>query len=309
VQRVLALLGAVALIVGAIAIRQVIAGDDDGGGGGGGGNGGGGDDTVVLACVSELEEACRAMASDEEAVDVVVEDAGDTMDKLVAGDSGYDGWVTLAPWPEIVAFDRPQDALGSPSAPAASAELVLAVPDTATPCGDLPVTWRCLGDNAANVGLPPRTSATGLLLVGNAATGYFGRSDIATNDFEGDPAFDDWLDAITANDRSADPLSELLRAFPPTRTFDTVGTTIADYEREVPGSRADGRLPLVEPEPLATANVVVVPVVGSDGEDEVASLAASSAMAEALSDAGWLVGGDDATGLPPSGVLYDLLTR
>jgi hypothetical protein len=301
VQRVLALLGAVALVVAAIAIRQLIVGDDGGDGGdGGGGNGDGGD--VVVACVSELEDACRAMAA-EEGVAVVVEDAGDTMDKLVAGDSGYDGWITLDPWPEIVGFDRPEDALGPPSEPVASAELLLAVPDTASPCDDQPVTWKCLGERGADVGLPPRTSATGLLLVGNAATGYFGTSEIATNDF--DPAFEDWLDTITANDGSSDPLRELLRAFPPALVFDTVGTTEAQYDAEVTGTRADGHLPAVEPEPLATANVVVVPVNGG----AVADVAGSPEFLDALADSGWLVAGADPTGLPSAGVLYDLLTR
>jgi hypothetical protein len=300
VQRLLALLGAVALVAGAIAIRQLLVDDDNGGGGGGGGGNGDGGEFVV-ACVSELEDACRAMAA-EEGVEVVVEDAGDTMDKLVAGDAGYDGWITLAPWAEIVEFARPEDALGTPSQPTASTELVLAVPDTSDVCDPDP-TWLCLGDTAADVGLPPRTTAIGLLLVGNAATGYFGTSDIATNDFT--PEFDDWLGNLTANDGSSDPLRELLRAFPPTLVFDAVGTTGAQYEQEVPGSRAADRLPAVDPDPLATANVVVVPVDGGD----VADLASSAALIDALTESGWSQGGPDATGLPSSGVLYDLLTR
>jgi hypothetical protein len=302
VQRVLALLGAVALVVGAIAIRQLIVGDDDGeGNGGSGGGGNGGDASVVLACVSELEAACRAL-EDRGGVEVVVEDAGATMDKLVAGESGYDGWVTLAPWPEVVAFDNPEDALGTPSPPVASAELVLAVPDTSDVCDPEP-TWRCLGDTAAAVGLPPQTTATGLLLVGNAVTGYFGRSDIATNDFT--PEFDEWLDRITANDGSPDPLRELLRAFPPTLVFDAVGTTSAQYGQEVPGSRAEGRVPAVEPDPLAVATVVVVPIEGGDVDD----VASEDAFVEALTESGWTAGGPDTTGLPSAGVLYDLLSR
>jgi hypothetical protein len=295
VQRVFALVGAVALIVAAVAIRQLIVGDD--GENSDGGDGNRDDDGVVVACVSELEAACRAMG-----VEVVVEAAGDTMDKLVAGNSGYDGWVTVSPWDEIVGFDQPEDALGSPSAPVASTEIVLAVPDTADVCDPEP-TWLCLGDKAARVGLPPRTSALGLLMVGNAATGYFGRSNIATNDFT--PEFEDWLDNITANDGSPDPLRGLLRAFPPTRTFDAVGTTQGEWDQAVPGSRADGRLPAFDPEPLATANVVVVPVDGGD----VAGLADSRALVESLTESGWTEGGPDTTGLPPSGVLYDLLTR
>jgi hypothetical protein len=302
VQRVLALLGAVALILGAIGIRQLIAGDGDGSDNGDGGGDGG--DTAVVACVSELEAACEAMAAAEDGVEVVVEDAGETRDKLVAGDSGYDGWLTFAPWPEVVGFDRPEDALGAATAPIASTELVLAAPtSTQQPCSGTDATWRCLGDTAAKVGLPPPTTGLGLLLLGNAATGYFGRSDIATNDFT--PEFEEWLSRITANNRSDDPLADLLRAYPPTRIYDAVGTGRAQYDDTVPGSRAEDALPFVAPDPLATATVVVVPVNGGD----VAGVATSDALVDALVESGWSEGGPDDTGLPNPGVMYDLSTR
>ncbi len=302
----LALLGAVALVVAAIAIRQLITGDDDGGGGGGGG--GDGDDTIVMACVTELEGACRALAADADGVDVVIEDAGETMDKLVAGDSGYDGWITFEPWPEVVAIDEPEDALGTPSGPVVSTELALVVPDTAAPCGSgQPVGWRCLGDAGANVGIPARTSGLGLLLLGNAASNYFGTSDFATNDF--DPAFDDWLDVITDNSGQGDPFAELLVAFPPTRVFDAVGTTTARFDDDVPGSRADGRLDPVDTDPVASADVVVVPIAGSGDEERVTELADEPALVDALVETGWSAGGADDTGLPSGGVLYALLSR
>ena len=264
------------------------------------------DGSTVLACVVELEDVCRDLAAAEDGVELVVEDAGDTMDALVAGGSGYDGWVTLAPWSEVVGFEEPADAPGAPSPPVASTEMLLAVPNGAAPCGDQPVGWRCLGDQPGRVGLPPRTTALGLLLVGNAASGYFGRADIATNDFETDPGFDDWLDNLTS-DSSADPLSELLRAFPPTRVFESVGTTRASFDRQVPPSRASDQIDVVEPDPLARAEVVVVPIAGGDDE-RVAELAGSPALADSLTELGWGEPPDD-TGLPNAGVLYDLLTR
>lgn len=304
-QRVLALVGAIALVVAAVAIRQLIAGED---GGNGSGGGGGDDDATVVACLTELEDACRDLAADADGIEVVVEDAGDTMAKLTAGDSGYDGWITFEPWPEVVAIDEPEDALGAPSGPVASTELVLVVPDTADPCpGADPVTWRCLGDTGAKVGLPPRTTGVGLLLVGNAASGYFGRTDFATNDF--DPAFDQWLDVVTGNPGRGDPFDELLLAFPPTLVFDAVGTTSARFDDEVPGSRADGRLEPVEPDPLAEATVVVVSVAGSGNEERVAELADDPALVDALAASGWSDGGPDDTGLPSAGVLYALLNR
>src|SRR5688500_817190 len=56
VQRVLAVVGAVVLIVAAIAVRQLITGGDDEGNGGNGGDGG---DRFVVACVTELGRACE----------------------------------------------------------------------------------------------------------------------------------------------------------------------------------------------------------------------------------------------------------
>jgi hypothetical protein len=300
---VLALLGAAALIFGAIAVRNVFFDDDNGGGGGGGGG------DVVLACVTELEDACRALAADDEAVSIVVEDAEATLQALTAGDTDYDGWLTLDPWPAIVGEGRPAQVVGDPTEPVASTEMVIAVPDGADPCPGIQIEWKCLGDRGARVGLPPRSTALGLLLVGNAASGYFGSVDIATNDMDADPAFDDWLARITANSRSDDPLAELLRVFPPTLLFDAVGTTNGRFDTEVSGSRADGRIGALEPDPLARANVVLAPVQGADDAERITDLAGNEALRDALAEAGWETGGDQPPNLPSAGVLYQLRTR
>lgn len=95
-RSVLALVLAVAMIAGALVIR-----------GGRGGDAGllGGDDTLSVVCASELEAACRALGDD---VEVVVEPAGVTAASLSAADATVDAdaWLTLAPWPEIVAGNR-----------------------------------------------------------------------------------------------------------------------------------------------------------------------------------------------------------
>jgi hypothetical protein len=64
---------------------------------------------------------------------------------------------------------------------------------------------------------------------------------------------------------------------------------------------------VVEPDPLARAEVVVVPIAGGDDE-RVAELAGSPALADSLTELGWDEPSDD-TGLPNAGVLYELLTR
>lgn len=298
-KQLLALLGAAALILGAIAVRGLFFDDDGGSGGGGGDN----DDVVTLVCVSELEDACRAAAGDDDSIAVVVEDAGTTLEKLTAGDTDYDGWLTLDPWPEVVAVGQPVQALGAPSEPLASTELLIAVPGTAQPCAG-EVDWRCLGESDADVGLPPRTGALGLLLLGNAVSGYFGRVEVATNDF--DAAFDAWFESITSNSGEADPLSELLLFFPPTLRFQAVGTSRAEFDEEVPD---DVPLDPVVPDPTARANVVFAPVAGADGAERAAELAGADSVRDALTDAGWDGGDEGPANLPSAGLLYALLTR
>ena len=90
-SRVLALLGAVALIVVAVVVRAVVL-DDDGGAGA--------DDpdrALVVACVPELEVACNAI---DAATDVVVERPDQTIARLAAGEE-VDAWVTFDPWPAM----------------------------------------------------------------------------------------------------------------------------------------------------------------------------------------------------------------
>ncbi len=296
----LAVLGAVALVVIAVVVRGMIDGDGVGGVSGDGG-------PVTVACIVELRDPCRALAASDADVDVVVEAAGTTLDKLTAGATGYDGWVTLDPWPSVAGEDRPAQALGEPTEPIASTELVIVSPDTAEPCaGD--VTWRCLGDAGANVGLPDRTGALGLLLVANAASDYFDKvDDLATNDFNEDPQFDGWLDRLTA-DTTSDPLGDLLLAFPPTLVFDAVGTSRAQVAADV-GSRVVDRLVVVAPDPAGRAHVVIAPVRGADGAEAVTELADDAGFLDALTDAGWERGATGSTNLPRAGVLYVLLTR
>jgi hypothetical protein len=249
------------------------------------------------------------MADDDGAVSIVVEDAEVTLDALTAGGTDYDGWLTFDPWPAVVGEGRPAQSLGDSSETLASTELIIAVPDGGDPCPGTQVEWRCLGERGANVGLPPRATALGLLLVGNAASGYFGTVDIATNDFDADPAFDDWLAQITANDRSDDPLTALLRGYPPKLLFDAVGATSAEFDTEVTGSRADGLIGPIEPDPLARANVVLAPVRGADDAERVADLTGNEALLAALADAGWGDDGDEPANLPSAGVLYQLRER
>jgi hypothetical protein len=149
------------------------------------------------------------------------------------------------------------------------------------------------------VGLPPLTSGTGLLLFANAVSGFFGRADVATNDFN-DDAFATWRVKVrNASNASTDPFTTFVQQFP--AAFSAVGATHADALAKV-GARAD-EIAAFAPVPPATAVVVLAPV----GAGDVGGLARDAALTGALKDAGWTTGGrDTATGLPDAGLLLAL---
>src|SRR3954471_5197216 len=62
--------------------------------------------TLRLTCVEELADACQQL----DRATVTVESAGTTADRLTAlgpgEDPGFDGWLTVGPWPEMVDIAR-----------------------------------------------------------------------------------------------------------------------------------------------------------------------------------------------------------
>ncbi|MCI0344973.1 MAG: hypothetical protein L0221_05930, partial [Chloroflexi bacterium] len=193
----LAVLVAAALVIGAVLIRRAIDDDSDDGGS----NGGGGDGTLTIACAVELEAVCATLSAELDGLDVRVEDASSTVDTLASGTATeLDGWLTFAPWPEVAELEaggrdvlRDEETVGSTRlAIVVWNDRRAALEATACPDG---VDWRCLGDasgrtytelgaaeipGTVKVGLPPPDSAIGLLVLGGAVTGYFGRTDVGT---------------------------------------------------------------------------------------------------------------------------------
>jgi hypothetical protein len=305
VTRALAVVAAIAMVGLSLFIRSRI---DDGGDGGGSGDGG---STVVLACVPELSDACARLAADN--VEIRIADAGATAKSL----TGIDGWVTLDPWPAIAGVSAaPVRVASSPLVIAAVAERAKVLE---AHCGGT-VGWKCLGDNLGvpwssiggqvqwgdvKVGVPKRSTASGLLIVGNAASGYFGRADIATNDFDADDGFGPWYAKVKRAEQSSDPFLPFIQQFP--ASFSAVGV-IEAKERAGVGSRTSD-VEVIRPSPEASAVVVVVPVTASR-EGRVRSLARSGAFRDELRAEGWTVDGvPDSNGLPDPGVLTALSTR
>lgn len=300
-KRLLAVLGAVTMIGGAVLVRGLLDGD---GGGGSGGSDGGGDGATHLVCVPELEAACQALADEDDSITFDVEDAGTTAARLTAPDfrptdSDIDGWLTLNPWPGLVELRRDinQDApvLGDPTDVLATSPLDLIGPterlgtltgDVCDAPAETPV-WRCLGDHAGdswagltggdpawgtvNVGFPdPTESATGLLVLGQASAEYFDALDgrtFARNDF--DASFSSWLGAIAESSpnlpsTAGTPLDQLLQYGE--SSWDAVGDLDWTADAKVRGSRDEGDL-TVTYSSFMLAEAVAVPVRGHDLPD------------------------------------------
>jgi hypothetical protein len=319
-RRALALLAAAAMIAGAVLIRshldeksarQSVATRSSVTG------------PLTIVCVTELENECNAIKTDHPDVITQVEDAATTAQRLAKGDDHVDGWLTMEPWPDIT-NELASTAVFATATPIASSPLIITMVKErevvlAPNCPGGMVAWKCLGDYVGRpwtdvtggvaswgnitVGNPPLTSATGLLLFGNAVTGYFGRTDIATNDFANDDAFNAWRARMKTTFMETDPFIAFVTQLP--AKFAAVGVTTAEEQTNV-GAQAD-KVVVLNPAPQATAVVTMAPVAGGDRGQQVQRLAEGKALGEALKQEGWAVGQIPAeTGLPSAGVLLAL---
>jgi len=333
VKAVAALAAALALIVAAVLVRDALDDDGDSPGGSSAGH------DITLVCPTDLADACAELEDD---VTVRVERASVTADRLAAAadadEADADVWLAPAPWAAVVADARERAGapalVGETSAVIGRSPVVLVMWDDrataleAGACGG-PVEWRCLGDVAdrpwdtvggqsswgrVNVGLTDPETATGLVVLGGAASGYFDTADYAANDLDGE--FSGWLGALAAQAGSAaaDVVNEML-----TRgagQFSAVGALEADAL-----AAADrNSVRVIYPSPVATADLVAIPI--GDAEGAAGDIAGNGDLRRALADAGWRVDGEalaagvdrglelpaDDT-LPGGGVLGALLAR
>ncbi len=317
-RRVLAVVAAIAMVAGSLALRSRLdkkSADQA--------------QVLRLTCATELESPCMALSDDDTRIKVTVEPAGTTADRLATsdGDIGLDGWLTTAPWPDIVNQERRAHSLEplfAPSRPTlARSPLVIAVwkdraAALATRC-PVGVQWRCLGEAvetsggwAAIGGSPewgpvkvghgsPASDGVGLLVLGQAVGSWFGRSDVSTADLD-DGDFQGWFAglerAVPASPTS--PLETMLvtgRA-----AFDAVGTTEAEAGPLLSRSARGKDIDLLYPSPMATADIVLaIPVGDAKVPATLRGVVGGSAGRRALASAGWRVDGEAKTpGRPDS---------
>ena len=99
-KRIGAVALAVALVVGAVVLRRIV---DDHSGGSGSSSTDSGPATTTVVCIPELETACRALTSADDSLELTIEPAGTTYDRVVKDPGSAPAvWVTLDPWPAMV---------------------------------------------------------------------------------------------------------------------------------------------------------------------------------------------------------------
>jgi hypothetical protein len=324
VRRVLAVVAAAAMVAGSLALRSRLDRRETER-----------SQVLRLTCSAELEAACRQLEEGgDERLQVSVEAAGATADRLVASDTdpGLDGWLVTAPWPDMVDVQREARArrplFGDDRPVLGRSPLVLVVAKERAGvlgprCPGGTVGWRCLGEAAAAGGgweavggrpewgpvkpghASPESDGVGALVLGQAVAAWFGRTDLSTVDLEDEP-FQRWFAGLerAVPPSASSPLTTLLVAGP--AAVDAVGTTEAEAGPLVARSARRDSLTLLYPSPMATADVVLATVAGGGTSESVARAVGGDAGKEALAAAGWRVDGHkrvegvpDSPPLPP----------
>ena len=271
-QRVLAVLGAVVIVLVAVVVRGAI--DDDGDGADGGASDA--DDQVLVACDTDLEEYCTALTGlsgrfVEESATTSLGILGGALDEV-------DVWITTDVWFELTR-GRAEGEIGTAEILASSPVVAAVDPDRAGAVSSLcegQAIWRCLGDHAGapwaslggettwgalDTGLPDADTAMGLSVIASVAVGYFGGQEFAANEFDG--AFEDWLARITsaAPGGDPDPANTLVVRRGTYSAAGTVDARVGAITRPVERMVAT---------PPGAASIVLVDLPGGDDGSDVA---------------------------------------
>ncbi|MET0144169.1 MAG: hypothetical protein ABW328_05200 [Ilumatobacteraceae bacterium] len=306
-RRILAALVAVVLIGAAVLVRATIDDDESDAPESSTDVTGAPADAGTVVCASELGAACAAIDTAFDELDVIVEPAGTTLDRLAALPDGSEPplWLTVQPYPAMVDSLRTAAALeplGATGGAIAATPLVVATPTGGradvlqSGCADAPL-WRCIGDSASapwtdlggdaawrtvrpslgNVVL----EATALGSFAAAVGGYFGAPQVSRSTWEADTSFIPWLRRLAG---AVDPST--LSAGTPLATMVNrpsaldVGATSAAAVAAL-GATAE-RFDASYPEPSMWLQAVLAVPGGASAPGDLATTATT-----ALRDAGW----------------------
>jgi hypothetical protein len=278
-RRVLAVLGAVAMVAAAVVIRRGL--DDDGG------TDDRANDKIVMVCAADLEAYCAAYGDD---VEVRLASAAETAEALRDGTlpDDVDGWVTSSAWLELLGDDAA--ALGEPERIATSPISVAALSDRTDAleevCGT-DLIWDCLLRTAdaawsdlgvdlpgrVAVGFPSADTATGLPVLASTAAGAFGSLDFASNDFDAEFRAELATLVSASGGTDGDPVRTMVTQRGKYSAAGAPDARVADLSNDA--------VVLVDTAPVVDATIVVVPLRGADRPPSAAP------VREALDAEGW----------------------
>jgi hypothetical protein len=324
-QRVGALALAIALVVGAFVVRRTVIEDDDTPSI---------DGTEVeepdreaataLYCITELTDVCESLAASHDDLDVTIEDAGVTLDRLavLGDDEPAPLWLTIDPFPAMVdelrqnaaRLDFDTQTVGSSQLAVAyrAGEKAAAIAEFCA--SESQSLWRCLGEQAgqnwSTLGTSTiqgtvrpslgdvTNSALGLTSFGSAIASYFGAVDVDRTQFD-DTSFIGWLRrlsrvSVDSTQLGSTPLATLaVRPAPDAAA--TAMFEVNSLETSTDQSTDDatgGRFDVNYSEPQMWIQAVIATPAGVAAPDGLATDVTS-----ALEGAGW----DPATAAQESG--------
>lgn len=304
-------MAALALVAGAFALRGALAGDDGDAGPGSDAGPAAGDGRFRVLCDEDLGAVCDVLAGQPGVASVEVARAGDAVEQLTADEVPVDAWLTLDPWPVMLASaggDGPPLAV-TEAVPVASSPLAILVDPDESDCED-DATWACLAEPVRPpVGLPSLATATGPLVLAHATAGLEGGTDfgIGQVDDATRATLADLLRAVgSERDRTAAEQAEGL--LQPGRFSAVAGP---EGRARALATRRQGRtrgLVVAALGPPATLGVVLAGV-GPRGAAAVAALRAvvtGQTVGPALDAEGWTGPAEPTSGLPDPDVIYRL---
>ncbi|MFV0318456.1 MAG: hypothetical protein ACK5O2_16030 [Microthrixaceae bacterium] len=325
-KRLLALIGALAMVAAAVLVRGILDNADDPSGGGD--SPGPGEQTLNLTCGPALLTVCNALAEANERLAVTEEPEALTTQKLAAGEidlAGNWAWLAAGDWPAYgQATGETVPELTASSVLARSPAVIVARSDRLAvlegSCDS--VDWACIGDSAGEpwssiggepgwgrieVGLPIPDDGEGMASVNQAVVSRMGHATFATNDLD-DPSTAAWFDRIAsesnANAGSTTPLVEFIRR---PGSLSVVGAIESEAIRELSGYAGAESLTVIAPEPAATADVRLWTGDTEQMADTLALLEGAGII-DALGAAGWRTPAGSTSNDQDSGAVFVLST-
>jgi hypothetical protein len=287
----------------------------------------GGDSPFRLNCSTELADICAELEQTEPNLTVKIEEAGATAVRLTllpdGTDPGFDAWLTVGPWAEIVKDNRSftenagailgkaSRALGSAPAQIVTSKSGESALEEA--CGGT-ITWKCLGENQSlpqpqSIGMASPNTGAGLAVLADATNSFFGNNGYSATDFE-DAAFIGWFEQLTKKSRESNLGGQtvLERAVVATGTYTTVGALRSEVESLKTSSGKFTAIPTPNNAPAqpVIALVRIVPAAELDAQDALDQLN-SDALTQLLKDSNWnTTDPDPDSNMPDAGVLQVL---